>query len=1181
MSAAKFSALLALTAGTAHAAEMPVLSQHGASPSGHNLRYDLGFDFLDFNGDGKQDLFLPVTGMTASQVALNEGTVAEPRFGKSFQYIINFTETLPQTVEHTQSYAIADLNSDGLFDYILFDGQLRYVPNTGKPHRPYHWTLLKGEKTYQYFPGSQAMVEENSRFSTGPESFFWKRGIFARQVLTLTTADWDGDGLQDLLISRFKDEAPGVVKVEGNQQWTPLGRFVTGTPVKQQLEGAKDFSGPLPSAPPRGLYFYKNIGTKAQPYFDRGIEIKTPAGDSIAAPNPVVADIDGDGVPDLLSCETKYSCNSFRVDWPARPNVVWFKRARAADTAVLQPEQAVTDAKGVPIASGTMARMGGLNPANGRDLFVMDPAPLARIRWYHNEAAPGTKPRYGAPRLFTGEDFMRFGMMSQPFVADWFAPGSRDLLMHGNLDPHCKWSLRRTALYRNAAKGGGMDYRFVGWLNYNGDEAMVPPAMEDFNYDVYGTAIGFYQDAGQKYLVMSVSGRLWLFSNLDKDGLTFRKRVELPIKAQRNRMKGWQEIPITTDQPLKYLRITGFPYGAGLGRDGFISVERLELLAGGKNIATPENIASVAAISPNDPTKSVNSMQRPEAMLDPAGETKPGKNFSTWGYHLGPMTLQFKQSMKLDKIRFLLPDREGGWYDQAWPFYWQGKLYHYNPEQGDTWFQYKIESSVDGQKWDTVVDRSRTEMNRSFPFMVDWNKDGKIDMLLGVQNAQGHIPIEKEYRLYLNTGTNAAPVFDTFQQLMTDKGTMLRNDADWGPVYACCAGVMARDLDGDGRLDLVTEGWNNAELLGYRNVSAAPGELRFAPVGRLGGRKPVLYKNSYRYFFYGDVDGDGIPDLLNSSDLPDFFKGVAATAPDAVTDLKLTAADKSGVQLQWTKPAKATRYEVRWSNDAEISDLNWSALPKAEGAYGAEPEQAAAVSVAASGKQVRFAVKSFNAAGEASEISDAAESVAAPAQQVDLRNGSAAPGGVEYNGNEAVTLDGSKPSVAGGLGPALQIESQEKTAKVVLLRFRDLPALKNLSKATLTLTTRLRGESLMYNAITVPMSCNALGDEWLSDKATWQEAAPGLAWKPQELNNGGSFLSFAQPVYELQPRQFVHWDVTEAVKQAAREGKTGVSLLVRMDYTGPYLAGRGYDFEGAKSPFVAYRPTLTLVSSQM
>ena len=60
--------------------------------------------------------------------------------------------------------------------------------------------------------------------------------------------------------------------------------------------------------------------------------------------------------------------------------------------------------------------------------------------------------------------------------------------------------------------------------------------------------------------------------------------------------------------------------------------------------------------------------------------------------------------------------------------------------------------------------------NRAAPVVVDWNNDKKKDLIVGTD--AGTI------RLYLNSGTNSAPVFTTFSNLKAggvEKGTSLLN----------------------------------------------------------------------------------------------------------------------------------------------------------------------------------------------------------------------------------------------------------------------------------------------------------------------------------------------------------------------------------------------------------------------
>ncbi|MHB9133349.1 MAG: FG-GAP repeat domain-containing protein [Armatimonadota bacterium] len=1170
---------------------LPKYYPSGVKLAGNQLQYDCAFDLLDWNGDGKLDIFLPNTSMMAYAVHLNEGTKTQPKFGHAVGYPVNLTETEPQTTEHNQIQCLCDLNHDGLFDMIFFDGQLRMDFNTGTRNGPNHWNLAKPDP---FFPGTPKMIKENSRYVTGPESMYWNKGIFPRLVLTMTVADWDGDGLEDLLICRFKDEAPGVKPLGAHEQWTAWGHSAVGRPQQPPPPAdAPTFQGKLKQAPERGVYFYKNVGTKDKPWFDAGVEIVTPDGQSIAAPNPVVMDMDADGIPDLVSTETEYSCNAYRVDWPTHPAVTWFRRPSKDDAAHLQPAKPVLDAEGKPVPAGVQAKFADFRGVGVNDLFVLDHA--KGLRWYKNNAKkPAEKPAYATPTVLQGEDFNRFGFMYQPLVVNWFGQNSRDLIVHGCIDAHCKWALRRTALYKNTAvKPGEVKYEFAGWINYQGDLAMIPPTMEERHYDVYGSTVSLMPDdgTGKKRLVMSVNGQLYLFTDLSADGLTFRTRKPLNIpNPNRNRCKGWQDISVDVTDKVKYIRVSNDGNGQGNLRDSFLNIVTFEALAGGKNWATLD--AGVTVKKLNKETVRWYQVQNPDAMFTPGNkpdDTKPF--FTSFGYYIGPAVITLKEPVALDMIRFQLADRELSWYDFYWPFYWQGKLYRRGTEIGEPWYNYKVEVSTDEQKWTVVADRMTSEMVRSVPYMADWDGDGKVDLVLGVQNSQGIWPNSKEYRLYRNKGTNDDPKYVDFEPFCDENGKPLKLQANWYNAYAIQCGVAALDMNGDGKRDLVVEDYGPG-LRYYQNISADPkAELKFKHVKELGDPYPISYPTGYRFFYVGDVDGDAIPDFINSaSGNFALFRGVAAAAPSRTENLLITAAGKDGVEVQWTKPAGAVKYEIRWSDKAEITELNWATSPAVTGDYTIADGATQTVNIPGlpTEKYIYFALRSFNANKEASAISNCMETVTAPLKRIVLRNGPEGPfGSWAYAGTAACYLDASKPTQMCPQQPsALEVRAQAPGGdkqKVALIRFIDLPQLATVERAVLELTTdpTLQVDAnQLQNVAALPISCNNIRDDWDAATATFTEAAAGKLWALNELDAGGTFLSKAPPVWTVQPRRTLRWDVTEAVRTAQRDGRNTISLLLRVDYTGKYIGGQGYKFCGPEWPAVDLRPRLVLVAKE-
>ena len=70
----------------------PRVSSSGTQLPGSQLYSDAGLDLLDWNGDGKLDLFLSDPSMIPGSVYLNQGTLSQPKFGFNFWYPLNLTE---------------------------------------------------------------------------------------------------------------------------------------------------------------------------------------------------------------------------------------------------------------------------------------------------------------------------------------------------------------------------------------------------------------------------------------------------------------------------------------------------------------------------------------------------------------------------------------------------------------------------------------------------------------------------------------------------------------------------------------------------------------------------------------------------------------------------------------------------------------------------------------------------------------------------------------------------------------------------------------------------------------------------------------------------------------------------------------------------------------------------------
>lgn len=139
----------------------------------------------------------------------------------------------------------------------------------------------------------------------------------------------------------------------------------------------------------------------------------------------------------------------------------------------------------------------------------------------------------------------------------------------------------------------------------------------------------------------------------------------------------------------------------------------------------------------------------------------------------------------------------------------------------------------------------------SNPEVVDWNEDGRKDLLIAEQDSVA--PAHGNLRLYLNIGTNAAPVFNTYS-LITCGGVQIKHYRMTVRVY---------DLDRDGKKDVLV-GEDNAKIYFYKNTGT-----NNSPVF---STKDSLFFNTGGVidFYYGsrfcitDWKGDGDADILLS-----------------------------------------------------------------------------------------------------------------------------------------------------------------------------------------------------------------------------------------------------------------------------------------------------------------------------
>ncbi|MFO7908071.1 MAG: FG-GAP-like repeat-containing protein, partial [Pirellulaceae bacterium] len=178
-----------------------------------------------------------------------------------------------------------------------------------------------------------------------------------------------------------------------------------------------------------------------------------------------------------------------------------------------------------------------------------------------------------------------------------------------------------------------------------------------------------------------------------------------------------------------------------------------------------------------------------------------------------------------------------------------------NPLRGDTAGLVFLVEEFDPEQ---VVQAGGSDLqvdSYSVPTMADWNSDGLDDLIVGEKTATG----DGKVRVYLNTGTAAAPAFDTFFYAQS-------GGADLSVTVEGCLGVFPRffDWDGDQRADLIL-GLADGKVQLWPNVGTATapqfGSPTYLQVGEPGDKSDIDV-GSRATLDIVDWDNDGSYDLV-------------------------------------------------------------------------------------------------------------------------------------------------------------------------------------------------------------------------------------------------------------------------------------------------------------------------------
>src|ERR1035437_4737861 len=158
----------------------------------------------------------------------------------------------------------------------------------------------------------------------------------------------------------------------------------------------------------------------------------------------------------------------------------------------------------------------------------------------------------------------------------------------------------------------------------------------------------------------------------------------------------------------------------------------------------------------------------------------------------------------------------------------------------------------------------------AIPCVADWNGDGRKDLLVGYQTAG-------KVALYLNAGSDANPVFTTSVNLQAGGVDIYLPSGGCGaPAPWVC------DYDNDGKRDLLVGDGASGYVYFYRNTNTDANPVLDTGVRLMVGASFLTVTYRATPFIY-DWDGDGLKDLLcgNGDGYVYFFRNIGTAQSPA------------------------------------------------------------------------------------------------------------------------------------------------------------------------------------------------------------------------------------------------------------------------------------------------------------